>query len=372
MSLINLLGLSLALLACILIFMFILHELQYDTFYDNADETHRLSVEVILPDKTTLPMSTIGGPAAPLLESSYPGVKLATRLQRHGAEFSTENQIFSEENFYTVDENFFEVFNFNILSGKETEDLLSKPDSIVLTRSLSQRYFGSIDSVGKTIMLNGNTPLEITGVIEDIPSNSHLDGNAFSPFQVLSHQIEDYQNYMSSWWGNGFYTYVVLEESSSIDNLVRNLRSQYADIPDIGLPPGTTFKLHSIPLSEIHMDSHNLDELKIGGNIQLLWIFFSIGACILFIATANFINLSILWFTRRRKETGLKRVIGAQKIELASQFMFESLMLCITCVIFSLLFSYFLAPVFGELLQIELIPELKSRYSIAIALIIFS
>lgn len=356
LALINVLGLAAALTCCLFIALFVRHELGYDSFFQFAARTHRISMTFSLPDGTLFPLSSAPGPVGSLLVENFPEVQMVTRFRSKAVELKLDEEVLTENEFDWVDENFFTVFDLTWLQGDQAQ-ALSLPNAVVLTQSMARQYFGDDDPLGRILLFideGREVPLTVTGVIADLPSNTHLTGRAFVSADMLATLVNPVD--LTGWWGNtDAYTYVVLEPGSNVGNFDAQLArviEQYASDQPI---PGATITLQRTPLTDIHMQPPNIDELRrTSGNPFIVYAFSAIGVGILAIACVNFINIATVWATRRTREVGVRKVLGATRGQLVRQFIAEALLLCGTAMLLALAGVETLLPTLNRLLGIDL------------------
>lgn len=367
LALINILGLSVGLASCLLIALFVNHEIRYDSFFPKSDAIHRLSLEVLLPDGVNIPMGAIGGAVAPFLENTFSEVQTTTRMQQREVELRHDNHVFNEKNFYLIDKNFFSVFEVEWLQGT-LADAFTYPGGIVLTESTAKHYFGDTNALGQILLMDEETLLTVNAVVKDLPTNTHLNGKIFASIDLLDRFVDDPVAYMNDWWGSDFYTYVVLADGANPEDLIDALSSQYAELPLlIGLPPGMSFNPGSTPLTDIHLKSPTLDELNSGGSMAIVYTFISIGIGIMLIASINFVNISTAWGLRRTGEVGVKKVLGATPEQLTGQFLLESFLMCMLATVLALVGVSIFLPVINGMLAINLWTAVESLpYAIAL------
>ncbi len=341
-SLINILGLAIGMGACLLILQYVTFELNYDSFHEKSDRTYRAALyqykEGTLDIKSALTFPTIGKE----LQENFPEmVKSFVRMHRQSGIFSRLNteqpEYFDEEKVYYVDESFFEVFSFPLLMGNAAQ-ALTNPNTVVITRSVAEKYFGEqwqeVNPIGRTLRgksYPGESDLLITGITADPPRNSHLKFDflvSYSTMYTWQSEGVDYRyDTEDSWYWNEFYTYLVLKPGQD----PQQLEKAFAPIVDQRTPTrsknGFAFRTVLQPLEKIHLHSALMSELEVGGTIRTVYILLVIAICILIIAWVNFVNLSVVKAIERGKEVGLRKVLGAKRNQLIKQYLLESALL---------------------------------------------
>ena len=351
-SFINILGLTVGITCCFMIFLFILNELSYDNFHKNAKDIYRVArVGNNNGERREVPyLSPAYGPA---LKNDYPdAVKAEVRVMRDNDLISYNNISFNEKEVFLTDANFFQFFDFPLIKGNAAT-VLKDPNSIVLTETSAKKYFGNDDPIGKVLQFNKERQLKVTGVCEDVPVNSHLQFDMVIPLELLRPMQPDW---FTQWPNNGLFTYIQLNPSVDPKQLKKNfpafmdkyLGEYYASA---GFKMGLTIQ----PLSEVYFTPDALDNVK-HGNKKMVYIFMCIAILILIIACINFINLATARATDRSKEVGLRKVLGAIRKQLVGQFMLESLLYATVACILSIGLVQLLMPSYAHLLGYKLPP----------------
>lgn len=348
---INIAGLSIGMLACILITQFVIHELSYDNFLDKGDRIFRIQQDRY--DKGELSTQWAAGAAGigPDLKANFPEVKAFTRLTKREATLATGDTFFKEDNLYFASEDFFNIFSIKLLEGVDSL-VLSEPNKMVLSESTAKKYFGNENPVGKSLRANGSLEFEISGVFEDLPVNTHMEIDILGSFVTLE-KLSDEP--ITTWDWDGFLTYILLEENTDPQSLE-------AKLPDfVQAQKGEDLKkynagleFHLQPVSDIHLDSDYIMEFKANGNRQSVNFLSVVALLILIIAWINYINLSTAKSIERAREVGIRKVMGGYRIQLIQQFLTESLFLNFIAVILAAGFAILLTPWFSSLTGREL------------------
>jgi putative ABC transport system permease protein len=349
-SLINILGLTVGIACCFMIFLFILNELSYDNFHKNGKNIYRvMRVGTNNGERRQVPY--LSPPYGPALMNDYPdAVRSAVRVMRDNDLISYNNISFNEKNIFLADKNFFQFFDFSIIKG-DPATVLKDPNSIVLAETSAKKYFGSEDPIGKVLQSNKDQQLKVTGVCKDVPVNSHLQFDMVIPLELLRPMQPDW---FTQWPNNGLFTYIELNPSVDPAQLEKNfpafmdkyLGSYYATA---GFKMGLTIQ----PLKDVYFTNDAMDNVK-HGNKKMVYIFMCIAILILVIACINFINLATARATDRSKEVGLRKVLGAVRKQLVSQFMLESVLYAAVASILAFGLLQLLMPVYSDLLGYKL------------------
>jgi putative ABC transport system permease protein len=329
-SLINILGLSTGLAACLLIAAYVQEETHYDRFATRAKDIYRVDLGVISGARADYPMVDVA--VGPGIAAALPGVEASTRLTRVGDNFVRYGtRQFKEQKFAIVDSNFFEVFTLPFPEG-DVHTALTRPNSLVITRALADKYFGTGSALGKTLELQSYGSCTVTGVIDKIPDNAHFHFDAFLSFSTV--KIREY-----TWSNVGYYTYLLLRpqtDPKKLEARFPELVAKYA-VPEIARDMGVplaeakkavnTFVFSLLPLTDIHLHSDTKYELEANGSSRYVLIFSALAVFILLLACANFTNLSTASAAGRGKEVGIRKVMGSLKKQLIAQFITESILL---------------------------------------------
>jgi len=340
-SLINILGLTIGISSTLFLLMYIFDELSYDAYHENKDHIYRVISNISEPDDAfTWVVAQI--PFGPQVKQDYPEVEDAIRFDDIGKSlFKYEDKQFYDSDVNFVDSTVFDVFTYKIIAG-DPKTALTEPNSIVLTKSFSDKLFDNENPMGKIITNEGRS-LKVTGVIEDVPHNSHF---RFSGLISWTTQAERRQS-----WGNfGLYTYIKLKPGTDpvafdkkleemYDKFMAEIFEQYGVFVDYELQPITNIHLH--PVGE--------GDSEASGDIRFIRIFFLIAAFMLVIAGINYMNLTTARSAKRAREVGIRKVAGAHQGLLVRQFLIESVVLTIISLILSLGLCYFLLPNFNVL-----------------------
>lgn len=354
-SAINILGMSIGIAACLLIVLYVADELSYDRFHVKADRIYQVGLHGKIGGQDIMTSSTCP-PMAEALIKEVPGVEEATRV----ADFwgaptvKYEDKIFTEEKIFFADSNFFSFFSFNVLEGDPKTALL-EPNSVVLTKSIATKYFGTENSIGKLITIGGDKTYKVTGITPDAPLNSH-----FIYKVLISSSSADHLK-STEWLNNSLHTYFILDKQTplaSIQNKFKDLVVKYVG-PEIERFMGVSIKqmqeqggeygYYTTAITDIHLKSQSQHDLEPAGNIMYVYFFGGIGIFIILIACINFMNLSTARSAGRAKEVGLRKTLGSLRGQLIGQFLAESILYSFIAVIFALALCYFLLPQFNLL-----------------------
>jgi putative ABC transport system permease protein len=346
-SFINIAGLAVGMACCLLIFLWVQDELSYDRFNDNYHDLYRLTLNLEGQWTTSSPWAL-----APVLKKEYPEILKSTRYAQRDVLVTHGEQSFYETAGF-VDPDFFEMFTFPFVEG-QPQTALTALQSAVITEGMSRKYFRNEDPVGKVLTINNNFKLTVTGIIRDVPSNSHLDFTFLAPVRLFGEET------LNS-WALESGSYVLLQKNISVDNLrekISGVVMKYDKRIEKKVITGIQ------PLSRIHLYS-----LGGGGSIVYIYIFSTIAVFILLIACVNFINLSTARAGIRAKEVGMRKVVGAKKTDIIRQFFGESLVLAFIALLFAVVLVLVFLPAFNHIAQKQLNFNLTDNIAIVFGLV---
>lgn len=316
---INIFGLAIGMMACMLITQYVLHEFSYDNFHVKKDRIFRLQLDRY--DKGELSTRWAAGAMGigPDLKANFPEVQDFVRLTGTNTLFSYGDVFFKEEGVYYATESFFKIFSIKLLQGTDST-VLNAPFKVVLSESLAKKYFGSENPIGKIIRNNGRTDFEVTGVFEDLPANTHMKITALFSYKSFESLVNNPDN-MRSWQWDGHFTYILLDEKANPKELEAKLPAYVQKREGEELKKydaGMVFHLQ--PLSDIHLDSNFMFEFQRNGDRQSTYFLSIVAIFILVIAWINYINLSTAKSIERAREVGVRKVMGSFRTQLIQQF----------------------------------------------------
>ncbi|MFC2082151.1 ABC transporter permease [Bacteroidota bacterium] len=344
-SSINIVGMGVGLAVCFLLLMFIQDELSYDTYHEKAPRVFRLL------NNDVMWRSPI---EAALLKNNFPEIEEAARLlPRNKRQIQYEDKVFMETKFAFADASLFKIFSFNFLRG-EPETALKQPYSIVITDEIADKYFGSENPIGKTIRVGNEYDYTVSGVIENIPNNSHFKFDFFATLENAEDIFGDFIYNIG--WGN-FPTYVLLKENVSTAPLEQKFTKIFKDyLAERSIDAEINMTLMNI--RDIHLYSSNpRRDMDPQSSITYVIIFASIAVFILLIACFNYINILTANATSRLKEVGIKKVVGATRRQLINQFILEAVFQLVIALGLAILFVVLSLPYFNSFTSKELVIE---------------
>jgi len=351
-SLLNITGLAIGVMAFIMIMLYVRFELSYDQDYPNSDRLYRVVTHGSLAGNE-FDMAVSPAPVGAAFVDEIPGVINSTRLNNFGFPvIRYDDKVFSEEHWFMADSSFFEVFGISLLQG-DTKTALNQPNTVVLTKSTAERYFGSEDPIGKTLNSDKRRDYVVTGVVQDPPVNSHFHYDFLGSLISNPGQAND-----GNWVSNNFYTFLLLDENTSPEQVAAEfpgMVNKYA-APQIEqflgvswdklIEQGAAYGFFLQALTDIHLKS-NLDyESEQNGNILYLKIFSIVAIFILVLACINFMNLATARSTKRAKEVGIRKTLGSRRSQLIQQFLMEAVLLSLISFILAALLVKLLLPAY--------------------------
>lgn len=350
-STLNVSGLAIGIACSILILMYINDELSYDKFHSKSHRTYRV-LEKFESEGVGEHSASLPFPTGPALKNDFerqvehvvrffnfqsPSLALANKAAEKG---------FNESNIFFADSTFFDVFDFELISGNK-ETVLDDPNSIIITRSMAKKYFIDEDPMGKTLEFQGNQNLLVTGVMEDTPKNAHFQIDFVVSFSSLKQNFGG--GYPTTWYWNPCWTYIVLEENTNKEEF----EAQFPDFvqkyfPDF-VKDDITLQLQ--PIEDIHLHSKLDYEIAANSDVKNVYIFGMVAIFVLLIASINFINLSTARANKRAKEVGVRKSLGSAKSQLINQFIIESILLTFASLLVAVAIVALVLPAFNQLTE---------------------
>ena len=342
----TLFSLSIGVVSIFFISIYINQELSYDKFHDNLSNIYKLNTKIESPTGN-LSLGLTATPVGDYLKSVSPEIKEFVRVYKEYGSHSIKfgEKLFSEgETIYYADPTFFDVFSFKTIAGNTTTSLVG-PDKIMITRRTALKYFGTTDNVINKALLYDGTPFTITGIIEDIPSNSQLQ------FDFLISMDTFYKNRPTADQNWGWFpmnTFLLLNKSSNLDALNDKIKNipQYLN----GEDKTQKYSVSMEPMKGLHFSEPKLGELGTKGDLTNIIVLFVIGIMILLLAISNFINLTTAQISIQLKEISVKKILGASKADIFKQFIVESVLLTFIALLISYGIIVLTMPFFESLI----------------------
>ena len=354
----NTFGLAIGISGALLIALYIYDELSYDKMFADADRIHRVNADIKFGGEDRK-FAVTPAPMAETIDNDFSEVELTTRFRTRGSalvrKVDSEVNIKEQQATY-VDSTFFEMFGIDLLAG-DLKTALKLPNTLVLTKTAAEKHFGINEALGQNLLLNNEETYKVTGVIDDLPSNSFLRDHTV--FMAMS-GYEDSR--IVNWGSNNYQTYIKLIPTADIEDIQEPLRGFLGKYVIPGVQqymPGITeeqfkaagnhLKYSTIPLTSIHLNSDRVAEISANNDVQSIYILSFIALFILVLACVNFMNLSTAHSLKRAKEVGIRKTLGSNKGELIRQFLVESGLVSFGSLLLALIFAVIALPFFNEL-----------------------
>ena len=345
-SFINITGLAVGMACCILILFFVRDELSYDNFHQKAERMYRATMEATYGGQH-FEIAVTPSIVAPMLQREFPEVENTVRLY-NATKFGpvvvrAGDKQLQEKRFYYADSTLFNIFTFPMIYG-DPQTALVRPNTIVLTQSTARKYFGDENPLGRSININNTWDFEITGVMQDIPHNAHLQFDLAASYTTLR------QNWAvnETWESANLFTYFLLKENQSIAMMEEKLPALIDRSLGEGFKAaGNSINVNFMPVQRIHLYSQLEGETN--SDIVYVYIFSIIAILILLIACVNYMNLATARSARRAQEVGLRKVLGAFRKQLAGQFFGESALVTFLALVFAIVLVHLVLPFFNLL-----------------------
>jgi len=354
---INIVGLALAMACALLIYLYIMDELSYDKYNSKIDRIYRVTRDFKSPDgSVNLHLGNVAPPIGPLMKNDFGEIEAMARTIKFNLVIGLEEngelvKNFTERNLFVAEPAIFKIFDIKVTAGNP-ETALNRPFTVMLSEKTAKKYFGDEPNIiGKRLRANNAFDIEVTGTFEDFPLQAHWHPELLVSFSTMENDnIYGRQALETNWGNNAFGTYLLLDEGYDPKKLEAQLPAfldkhfgTYA-IANYGAPPdfvaSKRTSLYLQKVSDIHLYSHLDDELEVNGNINNVYMMGVIGLFIILIAGFNFINLSTARATKRAKEVGLRKVVGAIRGQLITQYLSESVLITLLAMVLSLAFAF--------------------------------
>jgi putative ABC transport system permease protein len=362
-SIINLMGLAVGMSSCIMIMLYVQDEFKYDKYVEYPDRVYRIITDFGAGDRGNVSTARSAPPWAPVLATEFPEienyVRLKSPLVSWMVSYQPNNLKFHEKGFYFADDTVFDFFNINMVRG-DPATALKEPSTVVLSQAMARKYFGNEDPIGKVMSLDNSYDFRVTGIMEEIPKNSHFHCEFLASFSTL-YTVENgpygqnYGNDMQQQFFPDLYTYVRLPEGYASSQLEEKLvgfvdRHYGETLVQFNATMVATLQ----PLTDIHLNSNRDAELQANSDIAYIYIFSAIAIFVLIIACINFMNLATARSAGRAREVGIRKVVGAYRSQLMLQFMGESVIMTVLSLILAIGLTYVALPSFNAISAKEL------------------
>lgn len=371
LSFLNLSGLALGITCFMLISLYVQSELDFDRFHQDVDRIYRVCSEHPFVYHGKNQSAITPAPLAPALKQDLPEVLNSVRFtDANNVLLSANEKVFLEDSVFFASPEIFEVFSFPLLAGDPAGALSSSPYSMVISERMAQKYFDEENPLGRTIRYGQDQDFKITGILRDIPENSHIKAEFIVPFKtygLLNDRVD-----FSSWSQSEFYTYIKVREDTDRARLEGKLQP-YQERSFMPSQESKGYRYFLQPMTKIHLYSDLIGEIGPNNNIRNIVVFAFIAFLILVIACINYMNLVTASSTQRGREVGIRKVVGAGRKQVVGQFFGESLMMVLLALLLACLLVYLLLPSFNAFverdLRFDLIEAPQLLFRLAILLV---
>lgn len=362
-----------------MISLFVIDEVGYDTFHEDADRIHRMRVDLKLGE-SVFDGAIMPAPFAPTVAENFPEVEIAARFRSQGgrmvrAEESDDITNISEDLVVFADKEVFDLFTFAILDGDPQG--LTEPNTVAISRDCAERHFGNSQVTGKVLLINNDNPYKVVAVFENLPPNSHFHFDLMLSMAGLDEAKQP------MWVSHNFNTYLKIKEGASIEAL----NAKFPELIKSNVGPqiqqflgasmeeleasGDRIIYFTQPLLDIHLAPNILGDIEPGGDIAYVYIFSAVALFLLLIACINFMNLSTARSSNRAKEVGVRKALGSLRIQLTNQFLIESLLVTAIAMVLAVGIAYLALPYFNNLSGKDLILPWSSGWFVPVVLLTF-
>lgn len=361
----NVIGLAVGLACCIFIILYVQDELSFDKFFKDKEKIFRVIADRGKGDNISQSANT-SYPIGPALKADFPEIQEMIRLRRMFKPIiSSGDTKYREERFCVTDSTFFDVFDLPLAQGNR-ESVFSDPYSVVLTPRTARRYFGDENPIGQTMVYTsgggGSGEFTVTGVLEELPQNTHLEFDFLAPMYAFGGPVGRWEVFVQN------YTYLKLENNATPEQLEAKLPAFVQLHVGPQLEEGEVFDLFLQPLTSIHLYSHRENEQKENGNITYVYLFSAIGLLILLIACVNFMNMSTARSAERAQEVGMRKALGGTRSDLIKQFMLESVLMSLFALLLALILTQIFLPEFNRITEKSFTFGLISDFRLVLSL----
>lgn len=365
-TVINLLGLTIGIVCCILIMLYIYDELSFDRFHTHSERIYRIVDSETSPDQVERHYGITAAPVGPTMEEEFPDVINSARLITFGRHTVQNGDIKFYEEYLVGEPSLFEIFDLEFVAG-DPHTALQAPETAVLSEEMARKYFGDADPIGKTLSSDRNHELQITGVVA-LPHNSHLQFDMLISFATFAN-IEQFREYLERWDVQAFTTYVLLNEHNNMPATQEKLPDMLATHSAASAEVDRRLALQ--PLADIHFGSAHIEYDRNAGKGEMayIYIFGAIAMFIVLIACINYMNLATARSFNRATEVGLRKVVGAQRSQIIGQFLSESILFSLLALILAFVIVQNILPLFNSFTGKEMQLDIGQNSVLLISLV---
>lgn len=345
----NVSGLAIGVVVCLLIGVWLQRELSFDNFHPNGDKIFRLT-NTFKSESESFSQAPSGPAFGAQLPKQLPDITSACRLFKEEYKIKAGNNEFFESNILVVDSNFFHFFGFDLLRGDDRQSLQSI-DRIVLTDAMAKKYFGAEDPIGKTIIVDGDYPMIVSGIAANAPVNSQVQFDFLIPFSFLRRMAHEKWKFdIDNFWVGGWpLTYIQLKDQNkfkAVETEINKIAARFSEKE--WKENKMSYKYFLQPIGDVHLRSNLRYDAANNGSLARVRVFSIVGIIVLLLACINYVNLTTAGAIKRAKETAVRKVIGAVKIQLIRQFFIETFIICTIAVLIGVLLFKMVLPVFSQ------------------------
>lgn len=341
-ALINIIGLTVGIVSCLLIGIYIKHEMSYDRFNENASRIVRVTMDYSGSDAPQK-IAVTGTKVGPQFKRSFPEVADFVRTIKSTKVIRYTDRVFEEKNILYADSSFFKVFSFKLVNGNAAT-ALNAPDKIVISQTAAKKYFAAEDPIGKVLKV-GEKSFMVSAIAADAPTNSQIQFDFLIPFSTLTYSKQE------KWWEANYITYLLLKNEGEISPLQKLITGFMNTVSktELNMVGKQYLTYHLEPLTSVHLHSNLPDAFEPNGSITYIYILSAVASLILLIACVNYVNLAIAQSAGRGAEIGIRKVLGAAKTQLFNQFIGESVFIAAISVALAFALAFALLPVFNQI-----------------------
>lgn len=359
-TLTNIFGLSVGMAIFLLIFNYVNFERSYDKFHDNYERIYRVRYERYSDNGESVRFASCCPPIGLRIRNMFPEVEKVARIFRMPASVSYSENRFFEERLFFAEPEFFQLFSFKFIEG-DSKTGINSPNTAFISKSTAQKYFGNENPIGKTISVDKKIDFLVKGIFEDIPQNSHIKMDIVLPWANLLNLIGS--DYDDSWGDSGAFTYVLFREGANIDEFKQKLdKVAYDEFGEALKSYHLTMTLPLQPLTDIHLKSHYQQEFESNNDKFTVDLLMIVALFIMIIAWVNYINLSTARSITRAKEVGLRKSVGASRIQLMNQFFMEVVVINFLAVVAAIILTLAFQPLLKYVIEVYSIPNIFGNY----------
>lgn len=387
-SFINLAGLMLSMTGAILIYLFIADEVSYDRYHAKVDRTYRVTREFFDNEGTSvLNLASVAPPVGTLIKNDFAEVELMARVLPYNLVMAIEEngertKMSTEENTFMAEPALFKILDIDVVSGDPVKDL-ERPSAVMISEAAAEKYFGTKEVIGKHLKAGRRLDLEVAGVFKNFPAQTHWHPDFLISFRTLyDSTIYGRKQLDTNWGNNAFFTYLLFEKGTDVAKIEARFpafldkhlgpyaKANFGAPADYVASKGTKLALQNI--QDIHLRSHLDDEMEVGGNINNVYMMAVIGLFIILIACFNFVNLSTARATKRAKEVGLRKAVGAFRNQLIGQYLSESVMISVFALLLAIGLSWSVLHWLNNFTGKHLALQFIENWPLTVGLVVFA